>query len=623
MKSELEEDPAAFLRDALPPSVAESLPDEIGDLIEKPAEVAGELEVSIAEDFESGHVEMRYRVKADSEDPGIAVKFLKAPEGIRTGDVVAVAGVAVGGAIASDGGASSVQVVAPSTAEAAVAGARRAVVLCVNFQDKALECSVASVHSLVFGDAGSVNRCYLDASFGQFSFYGDTFGPFTIPYSSTGSCSDSTWAGAVDEAVNAAGIDLGTYNHKIYVFPKDANCSYSGLGSIGGGWSYILGFCQHGDAIAHELGHNLGIHHLSTPTNEYGDMSDIMGYGGVGLRHLNAPHKMEMGWLPASRVLAIDAPGFYKATVSILETTDGSSVQAIEVPDSSGTTRYYFEHRQPVGIDASGLLSQYWNKTLVHTWSGESGAKTYLLAMLADGQTFSDAATGMAVTQMSHDLYTGTASLSITYGGPASTPRAPALSLSPTSQSGPAGRAQSYTVTVTDRDSPACSAATFTLSAAVPEGWSSIFSPVSLTLSPGSCGSATWTVTPPAGTPDGTYNLPVRVSDAGSATHVVEGSATFVVFTDPTPPAAQISSPLDGSSIPKNGRVKVQGSATDNTRVTKMEAFIDGASVASASASSISFTWNVRSVAAGAHTVTVKAYDAAGNSSTASATVVK
>jgi hypothetical protein len=202
-------------------------------------------------------------------------------------------------------------------------------------------------------------------------------------------------------------------------------------------------------------------------------------------------------------------------------------------------------------------------------------------------------------------------------------PMNPALFLDPTSQSGHAGSARSYTVRVYDRDSLTCLDATFTLSAAVPEGWSSSFSQESFTLSPGYAGLATWTVTPPADTPNGTYDLTVRVSDASSATHASEYPVTFVVFTDLTPPAAQISSPLDGSRIPKNGRVKVQGSAIDNTGITTMEVSIDGEPVAYASAPWISFTWYARSAAAGAHKVTVKAYDSVGNSSAASVTVVK
>jgi thermitase len=133
-------------------------------------------------------------------------------------------------------------------------------------------------------------------------------------------------------------------------------------------------------------------------------------------------------------------------------------------------------------------------------------------------------------------------------------------------------------------------------------------------------------VTPPAGTPGGTYNLTVGTWDPTLTTHAGEAPATFVVLgdvTDVTPPEAGISSPTEGSRIPKNGRVKIEGSASDNKGVAKIEVSIDGQSVASDSTSSISFIWNARSAAAGAHKVTVKAYDAAGNSSTASVTVVK
>ena len=57
-------------------------------------------------------------------------------------------------------------------------------------------------------------------------------------------------------------------------------------------------------------------------------------------------------------------------------------------------------------------------------------------------------------------------------------------------------------------------------------------------------------------------------------------------------------------------------SSTDNVGVTKVAIYIDGALVANTA----SFTWNLRKVSLGAHTIFAKAYDAAGNVGT-SATI--
>lgn len=81
--------------------------------------------------------------------------------------------------------------------------------------------------------------------------------------------------------------------------------------------------------------------------------------------------------------------------------------------------------------------------------------------------------------------------------------------------------------------------------------------------------------------------------------------------TDTTTPVATIGTPTDGAII--GSRVTISASATDNVGVTKIEIYIDGTLRASADSSSISTSWNSRRASAGAHSILVKAYDAAGN----------
>lgn len=105
----------------------------------------------------------------------------------------------------------------------------------------------------------------------------------------------------------------------------------------------------------------------------------------------------------------------------------------------------------------------------------------------------------------------------------------------------------------------------------------------------------------------------------GSAQVVIKGSAN----ADTEKPIIKALKPVDGT---KSATSFSLGAASwDNVRISKMEFYIDGALVKSGTASTLYHTWNVQSssIAKGAHTVTVKAYDPSGNVGTASVTLHK
>jgi subtilisin family serine protease len=83
---------------------------------------------------------------------------------------------------------------------------------------------------------------------------------------------------------------------------------------------------------------------------------------------------------------------------------------------------------------------------------------------------------------------------------------------------------------------------------------------------------------------------------------------------DTTAPATAVTNPKDGASIAGLRSVTVSVASSDNVGVTKAELFIDGKLVATSSSGSFNYSWNLRNVAAGPHTLQSKAYDAAGNS---------
>ena len=88
---------------------------------------------------------------------------------------------------------------------------------------------------------------------------------------------------------------------------------------------------------------------------------------------------------------------------------------------------------------------------------------------------------------------------------------------------------------------------------------------------------------------------------------------------DTTPPAVSISSPGPGATV--SGVVQITGTATDNVGVVQAQLWVDGVLNSTCGSVGFSCSWNTSSAAAGSHTVTVKASDAAGNVGSASATL--
>jgi hypothetical protein len=81
---------------------------------------------------------------------------------------------------------------------------------------------------------------------------------------------------------------------------------------------------------------------------------------------------------------------------------------------------------------------------------------------------------------------------------------------------------------------------------------------------------------------------------------------------DTTAPTTSITAPTAGATV-SGTAVTVSASASDNVGVSKVEFYVDGALVATDTTSPYSISWNSTGVANGSHTLTSKAYDAAGN----------
>lgn len=80
---------------------------------------------------------------------------------------------------------------------------------------------------------------------------------------------------------------------------------------------------------------------------------------------------------------------------------------------------------------------------------------------------------------------------------------------------------------------------------------------------------------------------------------------------DTAAPAVALTTPTEGRTV--SGATTLSATATDNTGVTKVEFYDNSSLITSVSTSPYTASWDTTKVASGTHTLTAKAYDAAGN----------
>ncbi len=372
--------------------------------------------------------------------------------------------------------------------------------------------------------------------------------------------------------------------------------------------------CTVPDVYGHELGHNLGMGHASTPSSEYGDNTDIMGLGQNRLRQVNASHKEQMGWLPPEQIVTVTASGVYQIAPIELYPSTALAPQALKIFKGDTNEYYYLSYRRGIGFDAN-ICCTYLDRLSVHRYPGDgSVSNTYLLALLDDGTHFVDTVNGITVTQTSHNNDYVTVQVQL---NPTCTAAAPTVSLSPTSQSAAAGGTLSYTVSLVNRDSAICPQSVFNLAHAVPSGWTGAVSPTTLTVLPGNTGQATLAVTSPLSAAVGSYNARVNVTNTSTTSSTASGTATYTVLTstDSVPPTA----PTGLVASVKRQQVGLSWQAsTDNVDVSGYRVFRNGVLLSTTTGLSLTDT----SVSGGlTYSYSVVAYNAAGSVSAASNTV--
>jgi peptidoglycan/xylan/chitin deacetylase (PgdA/CDA1 family) len=105
-----------------------------------------------------------------------------------------------------------------------------------------------------------------------------------------------------------------------------------------------------------------------------------------------------------------------------------------------------------------------------------------------------------------------------------------------------------------------------------------------------------------------------RAFDIAGNTEPVNSQTVQIDASNPT---VSLTSPKAGDALA--GTVTLSADASDNVAVDHVTFLVDGQSVGSASSAPYSLAWDSRSVADGAHSVTARAVDTAGNATTSSA----
>jgi hypothetical protein len=307
-------------------------------------------------------------------------------------------------------------------------------------------------------------------------------------------------------------------------------------------------------------------------------------------------------------------------TVSVTSPTGGSTVSgtvniAATAADASGITQVQFlvDGTAQTPPDTTAAYTYSWDTTQV-----TNGAHT-IQAKATD--TAGNTATSAAVSVTVNNVAAGQPDLVVT-----DVTWAPA---SPAS-----GNQVTFTATIKNQGTAATAAGTIVGVSFTVDGtqvnWSdnnttSLAAGASRTQTAngGPTGTATWTASGTTHTVAANVDDVNRITESNEANNTFSKSLTIGAAVDTTPPTVSITAPTTGSSITAGTVVNINATASDNVGVTKVDFLVDGTLKTTVTQPGpYTYPWNTTGVTSGTHTLTTKAYDAAGNSTTSSAVSV-
>jgi hypothetical protein len=116
---------------------------------------------------------------------------------------------------------------------------------------------------------------------------------------------------------------------------------------------------------------------------------------------------------------------------------------------------------------------------------------------------------------------------------------------------------------------------------------------------------------------NGTHTLSARARDAAgnTTTSAIITVTVSNTVTDTTPPTVSVTAPADAATVAN--AVTVSATASDNVGVIGVQFLLDGAALGSEdTAAPFTLSWNTTTASNGVHTLSARARDAAGNTTT-------
>ena len=429
---DLEYNPQEFLINALDSKTKASLPIEVQQEVESEITLQAPIEVFHIDDFDKK--ESKYIYILDTIDgKSYNLHFIESPPELDSGSLVIAKGIVSDSELVVE----DVDVIVPASISipplSRTLGNKKVLVMMVKLEgDHSNDADgIPITADRIAASMDTVNLYYQEASFYQISFLTDIVGWYTVkPCTGPGGCSFDTYGKSADEIAKANGMDLDNYNHILYVFPDDVR---DGSAVMFGRKARVHGTVKP-DIIAHEIGHNLGLDHANTlicknvaidffskcKMKEYGDPFEIMGMRFNNyMLHINAPHKINLGWIPFTRIQKVTTNGVYEITP--LELNLGE-VQALEISKPDTRNNYYISFRQQIGFDQNLPTSvtegvsihiddMFPNRRFTFYLDPTPGDGDITNAVLTDGSSFYDQNNEITITQLSHGVNYATVSV--------------------------------------------------------------------------------------------------------------------------------------------------------------------------------------------------------------------